>query len=198
MKFHIPKNEQWAKPFLRRLRYNNFIGFTSKDELSWTCKVDFSRCPPGTSIKLIGTSEVKPFSYNRVKYNGWGDLLNVAHEDSDRIICIKRRDGKIGINAYAYRDGIGAVSPRELRQGKDYNKSITTVDDNQEFHVKLNVTPSKTEYTINTPEYNQLYQGYTEIPRESKSLLRYWTFAHAAGAHGPGAPEDIYLTIQKT
>jgi len=204
MNLKIKKGEMWAKPLFNRLKYNRFTGITIDQSLHWKCAVDMSKCPTGTSIKLVGASEFWPLSFNRVRNNGWGDILNVAHEESDRIVCIKRGDGTLALNAYAYRNGVGAVSPKEIRDRhpEDLNQRIAIVENNQKFHVKMIVCNEYTKYMITNcnPCFNIRQDeilGITHISRDYPcSWFRFWAFAHAAGAHGPVAPEQINLTIE--
>jgi hypothetical protein len=192
MKFHIPKDKTWVRPFWKRAVYNCFVGFTFQSREVWKLRVDFGEnVKDGESIKLVGFSEVRPFSYQRVKNGGWGQLFSPTHEDSDRIVAVKNGD-KISVHAYVYRNGLGpSTASRQELQNRDFMKKLGTVENGEPFFVEIDVTEDKTIF-----EYMK-ENRYVSFPRQSKSLARWWTMPHSAGAHGRTLSGKVDIDIQR-
>lgn len=181
MKFHIDKGKQWAGPWWRRLWYNT-PPFTRRTSIRWRCSVDMSRCPIGTSIKLVGTWELWPLRNEREHWS------HVTHEDSDRFVVARTEDG-LRVSAYGYRRGEGGVTGT----GK-YHEPLTTVKNGETFDVDLTI---KSRETVYGAEIGDGMRQYVSFARDKRSLLRGWSFVHASGNHGSVAPARIDLTIDR-
>lgn len=200
MKFKIKKGKSKMGPFYKRLWYNMKSGVIDiGGDMKRRCSVDFGDCKKGVSIKLTGMAAVAPFSLNRLKYNKGSDiqeLFEVAHEQSDRIVCINRGD-TIGIFTYAYRGGKGLSSPKKYRdQDYDYMKPVGEVKQGEPFNIRITTLSKHTRYVFwKNNEFghdrNVVYMG-----NNKRSAINWIMTAHAAGAHGPVAPEDIKIKIK--
>jgi hypothetical protein len=183
MKFRISKDDQWAGPWYKRLWYN-LPPLTRRTSIRWRCSVDMSRCPVGTSIKLVGTWEawLWPGDWEREHWS------HPTHEDSDRFVVAKTNDG-LRVSAYGYRKAVGGVTGSSKYHGK-----LMTVDNGEEMRLDLTHLNGETVYGAAS---SSSVRRHVSFSREKRAPMRGWSFAHASGNHGEVAPARIDISIDR-
>lgn len=199
MNIKISKGKTWPDSYWKRWKYNNFVGFTFRNQQIWETSIKFSGSERFT-IKLLGFSEIRPFSWKRVSYDGWGQLLSFTHEDSDRIICSYNGDDKVSVSTYAYRRGLGPSTNSDKAKEADFDvsKKLGSVRNGEKFRVRMGVKRDRTVYEFYTQKSGVWsMEKEVSISRRSKSLARFWTYAHASGYHGSTAPSDVNIELDR-
>lgn len=187
----IPKGDQWP---IHRWRRTFWRGLTTdrSHAMTWMISEDAPRC----TLKLWGLSDVRASLY-RVQRYGWGQLLSLSHESSDRFIATIRGDGVAAIRAYAYRLGIGGISPRQDRDVlPPLLRRIGVVPLGQPFGMKIEVERHRTVYHVTTDEAqtSQTIERYLPLPHAYAKA-----YCHAAGVPSQrGAPEDVRMWARVT
>lgn len=201
MNIHIKKNDTWPNSTWKRLVYNNFVGFTFRSSQEWVCSTDFYG-RKSFSIKLIGFSEVRPFSWKRIKYAGWSQFLSFTHEDSDRIVCKYDGENKVGIFTYSYRRGLGPSTNMKKAREADFevSKKLGVVKNGESFKVGIDVKDKKTVYkfykfSLQEDDWEKINE--VDVKRKSKSLSRFWSYSHASGYHGDTALNQVDIKISR-
>lgn len=180
--FTIRKGDQWPRWGWDRIRYN-LPPLTCKTSFRWRCRVDMSRCPIGTSIKLCGTWELWPFRNEREHWTHW------THEDSDRLVVARTEDG-LRVSAYGYRRGEGGVTGT----GK-YHEPLIKVPNNYRFDIRLTINKNETVYAAWCNDLDLI--EHVSFARDKRSSLRGHALCHASGNHGDVAPADIDVSLER-
>lgn len=160
--------------------------------------------PAGTSIKICGLASMHPFRWRRwavQRPRSMRDALTVAFsvawEDSDRIIGIVAthdvvtEDGAekvrgLALRAYAYRCGVGATAPKDMR--------IEQTKSHGPLQVPLGFVPNQTPAVlwIDPHNWGTEYETLTALGQRSAHIpacraptrLMYRTGIHADGPDG--------------
>jgi hypothetical protein len=157
-------------------------------------------CP--VAIKLWGFSAVTPRLW-RVQRNGWGDVFNTTHEDSARFVLAVqpgKRGGRpeVKLSAYTYAAGVGAVSPREVREAFpiDFHTVLDpgTIRIGDWVETEIFCKEHETRYVVRTETGQDMVTVPAITPRP-----RLWSKAwvYAGGWPEPHAPGDIFLDVEK-
>jgi hypothetical protein len=181
MRFTIKEGNQWISPWWRRAKMFWLPPGTFRSSAEWRCSVDFGECKPGTSIKLVGFADFTPRAEHREHWS------HFTHGTSDRIVVV-RRGKHLAVSAYGYRDGRGGVTGVG-----EYMRPLGEVDNGSEFWVWIDIRDNYTRYGIR----QENMENHLSVGHGDRSDFKFWTAPHANGNHGPVAPSDITLEIDR-
>ena len=171
------------RPLLLALWYSLRLTFRK----SWACEIEIRpedfREP--CHWKMGGLTELSPFRYGRMRKCNLGPwyvkLLSLVHEDSDRFV-LGVSGGKVWINSYIYREGIGGVTPSECRpewfRPGHRMIEIEPVDGVCRFKLFVFIEDSGTLFKVNGDDGLTKAVFYSKR-RRPLALLKKWEFAWA-------------------
>lgn len=203
-RFEISEGDVWAGNLLKR-HWHRVSGLTYGSSWKWDLRLDMSRCPDGTTIKLCGVAMVSPFRYNRVRTGGLGQLPSFTHGDSDRFLATKTGDS-ITLKTYSYRQGYGPGTDSALEKTPltTFSEKVAEVSHGQRFTAEMyhaaavagNEDLEGTVFMV-LDEYGNPIPDDLVIARRERNTtaLKHRTFAHAKGYEQPHAPADIHIDV---
>ena len=196
--FTIPEGGTWAGSMWERHRTGVSGVRRTQENTSWVLSIDMSDCPVGTTIKVCGLAWLY-FSFKRINKRGWSDLSAFTHEESDRLIATRTKEGRINLRAYSYVNGDIVHGPRSttVRNNEQFKYGITIRSTPAgSTKVKHNVwtadEDSTTDYGI--PKIHQ-WNLSTKYRDRSIPFLCHRSFAHAIGHNQEVSPGDIDIHV---